>query len=91
VLHIIDLIYESKHRHPNRPGFLELEALGMIDSRRPKMLCVQSEVTAPLVRAFESGAADTTAAAAGQTLATGLNVPGGVGHFRVLQIIHAET
>jgi threonine synthase len=67
----------------------ELEALGMIDSRRPKMLCVQSEVTAPLVRAFESGAADTTAARAGHTLATGLNVPGGVGHFRVLQIIRA--
>jgi threonine synthase len=62
----------------------------MIDSRRPKMLCVQSEVTAPLVRAFESGAADTAAAAAGHTLATGLNVPGGVGHFRVLQIIRAS-
>jgi threonine synthase len=68
----------------------ELEALGMIDSRRPKMLCVQSEVTAPLVRAFDSGAADTTAVEAGHTLATGLNVPGGVGHFRVLQIIRAS-
>ncbi len=68
----------------------ELEALGMIDSRRPRMLCVQSEVTAPLVSAFESGAADTTAVEAGHTLATGLNVPGGVGHFRVLEIIRAS-
>lgn len=68
----------------------ELEALGMIDSRRPKMFCVQSEVTAPLVRAFEAGAADTTLVVAGSTLATGLNVPGGVGHFRVLQIIAAS-
>ena len=68
----------------------ELEALGLIDSRRPRMLCVQSEATMPLVRAFESGAADTTALPAGGTLAFGLNVPGGVGHFRVLEIIRAS-
>lgn len=68
----------------------ELEALGLIDSRRPRMLCVQSTSTAPLVRAFEAGDADTTVVEAGQTLATGLNVPGGVGHFRVLQIIRAS-
>jgi threonine synthase len=51
------------------------------------MLCVQSENTAPLVRAFDAGAADSTAAAPGSTLAFGLNVPGGVGHFRVLGIL----
>jgi len=65
----------------------ELEVLGLIDARRPRMLCVQSDVTPPLVRAFESGASDTTVAEAGNTLAVGLNVPGGVGHFRVLEII----
>ncbi len=68
----------------------ELQALGLIDARRPRMLCVQSAATAPLVRAFDSGADDTTAADAGRTLAFGLNVPGGVGHFRVLQIIRAS-
>lgn len=68
----------------------ELEALGVIDSRRPRMLCVQSEATPPLVRAFETGALDTTPVEAGHTLSTGLNVPGGVGHFRVLQIIRAS-
>ncbi|HEY0662050.1 MAG TPA: threonine synthase [Lysobacter sp.] len=68
----------------------ELQALGLIDARRPRMLCVQSEATPPLVRAFDSGAGDTTPVAAGQTLAVGLNVPGGVGHFRVLQIIRAS-
>jgi threonine synthase len=40
-----------------------------------------------LVEAFESGAADTTPAEAGETLAYGMNVPGGVGHRRVLEII----
>lgn len=68
----------------------ELEALGLIGGARPRMLCVQSAATAPLVRAFDDGADDTTAVEAGNTLATGLNVPGGVGHFRVLQIIRAS-
>lgn len=68
----------------------ELEALGLIDGRRPRMYCVQSEATPPLVRAFESGADDTAVVAAGHTLCTGLNVPGGVGHFRVLQIVRAS-
>ena len=68
----------------------ELQTLGLIDAKRPRMLCVQSEATQPLVRAFESGATDTSVVAAGQTLATGLNVPGGVGHFRVLEIVRAS-
>ncbi len=68
----------------------ELQALGLLDDRRPRMLCVQSEATQPLVLAFGSGAADTVVAPAGSTLAIGLNVPGGVGHFRVLQIIRAS-
>lgn len=68
----------------------ELEALGLIDARRPRMLCVQSAATAPLVQAFDAGADDTTPMKAGETLAFGLNVPGGVGHFRVLQIVRAS-
>lgn len=68
----------------------ELQALGLIDSRRPRMICVQSSMTPPLVNAWRDGAADTTAVAGGETLCTGLNVPGGVGHFKVLQIIRAS-
>lgn len=68
----------------------ELQALGLIGPQRPRMLCVQSEATMPLVRAFDAGAADTTALDAGSTLAFGLNVPGGIGHFRVLEIIRAS-
>jgi len=47
------------------------------------MLYVQSEAMAPLVRAFDGGASDTVAA-------PGLNVPAGVGHFRVLEIVQAS-
>jgi threonine synthase len=68
----------------------ELEGLGLIDARRPRMICVQSEAMNPLVRAFDSGAADTTPLPGEGTLAFGLNVPGGVGHFRVLEIIRAS-
>lgn len=65
----------------------ELECLGLIDERRPRMICVQSTRTPPLVTAWEAGATDSTPASPGTTLAYGLNVPGGVGHFRVLEII----
>jgi len=71
-------------------AFGELESLGLIGPDRPRIVCVQSSATAPLAQAFELGLDDTPAIEPGQTLAFGLNVPGGVGHFRVLQIIRAS-
>ena len=68
-------------------AFSELESLGLIGPERPRIICVQAEATQPLVHAFENGLDDTVPASPGETLAYGLNVPGGVGHFRVLQII----
>ena len=68
----------------------ELERLGLIDDRRPKMICVQSEATAPLVRAYEAGDEEVAPVEAGDTLAYGVNVPGGVGHFKVMRIIRAS-
>lgn len=65
----------------------ELEALGLIDHSRPRMICVQSENTPPLVKAFESDATEVAPVEPGETLAYGVNVPGGVGHFKVLSII----
>ena len=52
------------------------------------MVSIQSESTPPVVRAFERRATDTELVTPGETLATGLNVPGGVGHFRVLEILY---
>jgi threonine synthase len=68
-------------------AFSELEDLGLIGPKRPRIICIQSEATRPLVHAFENGLDDTVPDEAGSTLAYGLNVPGGVGHARVLQII----
>ena len=70
-------------------AFDELEALDLIGPERPRMVSVQSAATAPLVEAFEDRAEDTeTVEEPGETSATGLNVPGGVGHFRVLEILY---
>lgn len=71
-------------------AFAELQALGVIGPERPRMICVQADATAPIVEAWATGAADTQAAAAGKTLCFGLNVPGGVGHFKVLEAIRAS-
>jgi len=68
-------------------AFDELEALGLIDAK-PRMVCVQSEETAPIVEAFRNEADDTTPVDPGDTTATGLNVPDGIGHFRVLEILY---
>jgi threonine synthase len=68
-------------------AFDELEALGLVDSRRPRMICVQAEATTPIVRAFDQGAQDISPLPPGQTIATGLNVAQNVGHINVLKII----
>ncbi len=68
-------------------AFDELEALGLVGSERPRMICVQSKETAPLALAFESGAEDIDPKPAGRTIATGLNVAQNVGHINVLKIV----
>jgi threonine synthase len=68
----------------------ELECLGLIDDFRPRMICVQSENTPPLVKAFEGGTTEVAPVEPGETLAYGVNVPGGVGHFKVLDIIRTS-
>jgi threonine synthase len=68
-------------------AFDELEALGLVGPDRPRMICVQSDATTPIVSAFDAGAPDITPKPPGQTVATGLNVAQNVGHINVLKII----
>ncbi len=68
-------------------GFDELEALGLVGPDRPRMVCVQSAATNPIVRAFEAGDPDITPKPPGATIATGLNVARNLGHINVLRII----
>ena len=72
-------------------AFDELEFLGLIDDRRPRVVCVQSEATRPLVAALENNLEDTTAADAGETVAYGLKRAGrrrslqGAGHHPTIR------
>jgi threonine synthase len=56
-------------------AFDELEALGWIGSKRPRMMVVQSDGCAPVVRAFRSGAERTEPWQNAHTIAAGLRVP----------------
>ncbi len=58
-------------------AFSELEALGWLEDRRlPRMVAVQAEGCAPVVRAFEAGAEATAFWENARTSASGLRVPG---------------
>jgi threonine synthase len=56
-------------------AFAELEALGWIGPRRPRMVSVQAAGCAPVVRAFETGAERMAAWPNAATHAAGLRVP----------------
>lgn len=68
----------------------ELLALGCVTGTPPRMIAVQSEGTDPLVKAMETGVEDSLPADAGETIAAGLNVPYGIGHKRVLEILRTS-
>ena len=68
-------------------AFDELEALGMIDAKRPKIIAVQSAATPPVKNAIDNNLFEPEPTPAGDTLAVGLNVAGGVGHFKVVDIV----
>lgn len=68
-------------------AFDEMEQLGWIGSKRPKMIAVQVEGCQPVVRAFEQGAARSTFFENANTVASGLRVPKPLGDFLVLDAV----
>jgi threonine synthase len=69
-------------------AFEELEAIGWKPSpARPRMVSVQAEHCAPIVKAFESGAERSEMWQNARTLADGLRVPKAVGDFLVLRAV----
>lgn len=65
--------------------FDELEEIGWIGSERPRMISVQAEGCAPIVRAYESGRDESTFYENAETIAAGLRVPKALGDFLVLK------
>jgi threonine synthase len=68
-------------------GFDELEAAGLIGSKRPRMYAVQAEGCAPMVRAFENGDEFAERWENAATVATGIRVPKAVGDFLILRAV----
>jgi threonine synthase len=69
-------------------AFDELEEIGwMSRGRRPRMVSVQAEGCAPIVRAFESGTERAEAWENAATVADGLRVPRAIGDFLILRAI----
>ncbi len=68
-------------------AFDELEAIGFIGTKRPRMVAVQAAGCAPMVRAFEAGTEHAQRWENAHTIAAGIRVPQAVGDFLILRAV----
>ena len=68
-------------------AFDEMQQMGWIDSKRPRMISVQSATCAPIVRAFDKGERFADEFENASTVASGLRVPKAIGDFLILDAI----
>jgi len=68
-------------------AFAELEAIGFIGSKRPRMVAVQATGCAPMVRAYEQGVEYAPRWENAHTIAAGIRVPQAVGDFLILRAV----
>src|SRR2546428_176119 len=71
-------------------AFDEMEQMGWIGSKRPRMVTVQASGCAPIVRAFEEGKRFADEFPNAQTTALGLRVPKAIGDFLILDAPRAS-
>lgn len=71
-------------------AFDEMEAMGWIGPERPRMVSVQSETCAPIVRAFHAGERFAEEFENASTAASGLRVPKAIGDFLILDALRAS-
>ncbi|MDA0262372.1 MAG: threonine synthase, partial [Proteobacteria bacterium] len=68
-------------------AFAELETLGWIGSKRPRMIAVQAAGCAPIVRAFDNGDEHAEPWENAVTIAAGIRVPAAIGDFLILRAL----
>ena len=69
-------------------AFEEIERIGWVRAgKRPRMVSVQAENCAPIVRAFQQGTERAEPWENGATLADGLRVPRAIGDFLILRAV----
>ena len=71
-------------------AFDEMEALGWIGAKRPRMYAVQASGCAPIVRAFDEGKEHAERWDDPATVAAGIRVPKAVGDFLILRAVRAS-
>ncbi|HLR04689.1 MAG TPA: threonine synthase [Pyrinomonadaceae bacterium] len=71
-------------------AFDEMQEMGWIGSKRPRMITVQASGCAPIVRAFEEGKRFADEFPNAQTTASGLRVPRAIGDFLILDALRAS-
>jgi threonine synthase len=72
-------------------AFDEMEELGWITSKRPRMVAVQAAGCRPIVTAFEKGERFAEEHRNASTKASGLRVPKAIGDFLILDAIRASN
>jgi threonine synthase len=72
-------------------AFQEMEELGWIGSKRPRMVSVQASGCAPIVKAFVDGKETAEAWLQAKTVASGLRVPQAVGDFLMLRALRESN
>jgi threonine synthase len=68
-------------------AFAELEAIGFIGAKRPRMVAVQAAGCAPIVRAFERKDTHAERWENARTIASGIRVPSAIGDFLILAAV----
>ena len=68
-------------------AFAELRAVGWLDGRLPRMVAVQAEGCAPIVRAYEAGEEHAPRWEGAHTVAAGIRVPVAIGDFLILRAV----
>jgi threonine synthase len=68
-------------------AFAELEAIGWIGAKRPRMVVVQAAGCAPMVKAWEDGVEHAPRWPDAHTFAAGIRVPQAVGDFLILRAV----
>lgn len=69
-------------------AFKELQELGWVDAKLPRLVAVQAAGCAPIVKAYEEHAEESRFWEKSQTVAFGINVPKALGDFLVLQALY---
>ncbi len=72
-------------------AFDELETMGWIGSKRPRMVAVQASGCAPIVKAWEEGAEHAEVWENAHTVAAGIRVPAAVGDFLILRGVRSTN